>query len=449
MANEKLAILKMLEEGKITAEEAARLMEAGEKNINFDLESKRADMSNAGTYQGGPAAGYSQNQGNTGYSANNNRQGSFNSAQQGGFSSGQSQHQSGQGFNRGYSQHTGTGQNYNGNHNYGGGVEGFATDLGRKFDTFAKDMEPKIQKFAKTVVEKTADVADSLSKTFAGAASPYAPSYKPYGGTPSNSIEKNFEIKIIPGYCELSLSGLNGDVVVNGYNGDKITAKVYYRPKMGAASIELMKLGDKYHLNYDPDEFEFVAIDAYVPESMFKNVKLDTVNGNVFTSTISSEYFTVNTIGGKTELKNIHARYIKTDGGNGDLSLFAISGENAQMEVFNGNVAATSIDVANLGLTAANGSMSMNIDYLRNFNEYTWVLDSSNGKFHMNVPFSNELGYYVKAQTSLGSAKVGISGMNYIVNNGNIVEAKSHNYDTVPKKVKIKAETSNGTLVIN
>lgn len=431
MSNEKMMILKMLEEGKITAEEASRLMDAagsgkGEGKPQYKTENKQPNTSsgvqssyNSGTYT------------------------DFGRSQSGSQSNNQNNHYSGSGY-RQNSQYSSQ------------GFDDFANELGRKFDTFAKDMEPKLQKFTETVVEKTANIADSISRSLNQPSTSYSGgSYqRPHGytmgsGYGANVLEKNFELVVSPGYCELNLSGINGDIVVNGYNGDKITAKVNYRPKFHGAQIELMKLGDKYYLNYNEDEFEFVTVDAYVPEKLFKNVKIETVNGKIYVSTIITDSLVINGINAKSELRNISAENLTMDTSNGETILFGVNGRFGKVETFNGSVNTTAVDIENLSLLASNAPIVMNIDYFNRFNDYTWVIESSNGRLVMNAPTSPELGYYVKARTSLSNVKLGLTGMNYIINNPNFVEAKSYNFDEAPKKIKISAETSNAPLVIN
>jgi len=432
MANEKMMILKMLEEGKISAEEAARLMEAsgGKKTSAKPLEFEKTyaqpgEARTDSTYGSDPAP---NNRPNAGYGQNYSSQGQS-------------------GARQGHS---------------GAGFDDFVSDLSRKFDTFAKDMEPKLQKFTEVVAEKTSNVADSISKSISqsnvpsregthysgGQAGPSR--YRmPATGYGNNSMEKNFEILVQPGYCELNLMGLNGDVLINGYNGDKITARVNYRAKHGAAAIELMKLGDKYYLNYDEDNFEFVTIDAYVPEKMFKNIRVETINGKIILSTIITETLTINGINAKGDIKNISAENLFVDTSNGELVLFNVNGKYGKIDTFNGVVNATGIDIENMSLTSNNAPVTLNIDYFARHTDYTWAVEAANGKLIMNVPSAPDLGYYVKARTSLNNVKLGLTGMEYMVNNSNFVEAKSYGFDNAAKKVRLSAETSNAPLSIN
>ena len=438
MANEKMMILKMLEEGKITATEAARLMEASggkkasSKPLDFEKTHTQDSYTSRGdsTYGSAPTPNNRPNY-NTGYAHN-----------------GQAYSSQGQ---------SGPRQSHQ-----GPGFDNLVNDLGRKFDTFAKDMEPKLQKFSEVVVEKTSSVADSISRSISQSTVPSrggdyhstgqaGPSkYRmPASGYSNNSMEKNFEILVQPGYCELNLTGLNGDVLVNGYNGDKITAKINYRPKRNAAAIDLMKLGDKYYLNYDEDDFEFVTIDAYVPEKMFKNIRVETINAKIILSTIITESLTINGINAKGDIKNVSAENLFIDTSNGELALFGINGKYGKIDTFNASVNATGIDIENMSLTSNNAPVTLNIDYFARYTDYTWAVEAANGKLIMNIPSAPDLGYYVKAKTSLNNVKLGLTGMEYIVNNNNFVEAKSYSFDAAPKKVRLSAETSNAPLSIN
>ena len=431
MANEKMMILKMLEEGKITAAEAAKLMEAsgGKKTSSAPLEfdktytTTREDSRDSSTYGSNPTPNTRPN------------------------------------VNQGQSY---SGQNGARQSHQGPGFDEFVSDLGRKFDTFARDMEPKLQRFTEVVAEKTSNVADSISKSISQSTVPSregthysgrqaGPSkYRmPASGYNNNSMEKNFEILVQPGYCELNLMGLNGDVLVNGYNGDKITARVNYRAKFGAAAIELMKLGDKYYLNYDEDAFEFVTIDAYVPEKMFKNIKIETINAKITLSTLIAETLSVNGINTKSDIKNVSAENLFIDTSNGELILFNVNGKYGKIDTFNGPVNATGLDVENMSLTSNNAPVTLNIDYFARYTDYAWAVESANDKLTMNIPSAPDLGYYVKARTSLNNVKLGLTGMEYMINNSNFVEAKSFGFDSSPKKVKLSVETSNAPLNIN
>jgi hypothetical protein len=59
------------------------------------------------------------------------------------------------------------------------------------------------------------------------------------------------------------------------------------------------------------------------------------------------------------------------------------------------------------------------------------------------------LGYHIKAHVSLGSIRLGLVNLNYLINNSSMTEAQTIGFDTCPKKVKCVLEASNAPLQIN
>jgi hypothetical protein len=100
-------------------------------------------------------------------------------------------------------------------------------------------------------------------------------------------------------------------------------------------------------------------------------------------------------------------------------------------------------------LVSVNGGITVNMSAFREYNEYIWDVESSNGKLSMNLPTTPELGYYVKAHVTLGQIRLGLTNLNYIINTSAMTEAKSINFDACPKKVKFALEGSNAPLQIN
>ncbi|MDR2648626.1 MAG: DUF4097 domain-containing protein [Clostridiales bacterium] len=401
MPNEKLVILKMLEEGKISAKEAGRLLEAS------DREDSRPPRQ---TYGGQPGQ----------------------SASPGGYDPGAS--------------YPGGANNrpYDDTPRPAGGLDGFAGDLSRKFDAFARDLEPKLQRFSETVVEKTADFADKISRSLEDSSRP--PARSPLR---ADSQEKRFELFVSPGYNELNIAGLNGDVLIHGYNGDKISASVFCRPRRLNAPLSFMRLGNKYFLNYDDDEFEKVTVDAYVPESMFNVVTVNTINGILDVSTLSAENISLNNSNGQTKLQSLAADFLRTECNNGRLDIGIVKARNARVENFNGAIDVLDLDSSNLKLTSVNGGIVVNMSHYAAFSDYVWDIESSNGKMTLNLPTYPDLGYHVKAHASLGQIRIGLTNLNYLFNSSSLTEAKSISFDRCSKKVKLALETSNATLQIN
>ncbi|MDR2166695.1 MAG: DUF4097 domain-containing protein [Clostridiales bacterium] len=401
MQSEKMMILKMLEEGKINADEASRLLAAGEDR------GQRSEVRAAPPPVRPPASG--------GVPASQRVPGAP--------------------------------------------TESAIDSMGRKIGAFVKEMEPKVKKVAGVVVEKTASAAESISKSLSGRASAEKPMAYSAGQTAgyaapkakaaAGGIEDVVEIKVEQPGGELNLTGLNGQVLVKGYNGDKISAKIYTVAKRAGARVSLATLGNKYYLSFDENDFERVCIDAFVPESMFDNIKVATVNGDLSLSTVSANFVFVENIGGSTEVVGVNARQLSVESNNGVLSLKDTTAERGHVENFNGPININKIDIADLKATTFNGGIDMQIAAFAAYDSYKWYVETSNGKLFVVLPTYATLGYHIKAHAALDAVKLGLVSMNYLRNDRSFVEAKSANFDSSLKQVEMELATSNAPLIIN
>ncbi|MCL2202924.1 MAG: DUF4097 domain-containing protein [Defluviitaleaceae bacterium] len=329
-------------------------------------------------------------------------------------------------------------------------------DLGRRFESFAKDLEPKVSKFAEVVAEKITAGADMLSKAFTAdppahtAQRSHAPPPVPRPApSPSGLTEKNIEMGVAAGFNELALSGINGDLRIKGYNGDKITASIAYRAKRAGAEIELMKLGNKYQLNYEPDDFERVVIDAYVPERAFSVIKLDGINTHMDISSLSASDLRITNANGNLRLSNVAATNITAESSAGRFIVSNISAQSAAFENVNGSVEADELDISKLSLTNYNGPLSLLMSTFAQHSDYLWSIETGNAKLNMNLPTLPDLAYHIKAHAAMGEIRLGLTGLQFMINDSTLAEARSTHFDHAAKRVKMTVETSNAPLVIN
>lgn len=310
-------------------------------------------------------------------------------------------------------------------------------ELGRKFAAFAKDWEPKIQKATEIVAEKTVVIADKLSSALEAGAKSFESSVSKQttaataGGTgPSGGTERHIEQLVSEGYNELSLSALNANVTIKGYNGDKISARITYKAKRTGAAIDLIKLGGKYYLNYEEDDFHSVAIDAYVPSDKFQIANISGANGNI-------------------EISGLTGTQLQISGGNGRMRVTEMAYSHAVIEHYNGTIEAGQIDAEKLSITNFNGPVSMNMSDFARYDEYLWSIETSNAKLTLNVPSLPDLGYHIRASSALGNIRVGLTGLEFISNEPGMAEARSAGFDSRAKKVRLALETSNAALTVN
>jgi hypothetical protein len=409
MENEKIMILKMLESGKITSAEAAQLLQSVDEK---DTPASAAPPPVPKSSQAPPpvpprGADYDRSRSNNGPASSSA--------------------------------------------DMGRKLEDMAVDMGRKAVAFAKDMEPKIQKFTESVASTIVGGADRLSRSISETASqPTSHPGKPAAAGPSGGKnEKNLEMLVSAGYNELDISCINGELRLKGYNGDKITAKLSYKPRRSGAAIELKKLGGRYYLNYEQDDFEQVSIDAYVPERSFQVIKLENLNGLMDISSLAANEITLSNSNGNTKLAALGAEKLVTESSNGHFTLSNIAADTAEIENVNGLLEAEELDVAKLSLTNFNGPLSLWVSSFARYNQYDWAVETGNAKMTMNLPASPDLGYDIKARAAMGDIRLGLTGLQYTVNEPAMAEARSAHYDKAAKQIRLSVETSNAPLTIN
>ena len=344
-------------------------------------------------------------------------------------------------------------------------IEAFGRNLSKKIGVLTKEMEPKLKKMTEVVVDVTATTADKISKsisqmtdserdttrqydTRSTAPRPPSPS-RPPSPTSMTATAKTFEIIVNERDSELILSGFNGNVSLKGYNGDKITAKVYYKTRDSKASIDLIKLGNKYVFDYQQENFKEVSIEAYIPEFMFSQITVETINGNLSLHTLKVGDLLIKNLNGNTDLSDLNCGKIDYESSNGSLDITNVVSQKATFENFNGRISIKGIDVEHLQIESFNESIIMNVLNLANFNNYIWNIESSNGELDIIAPSGFDIGYHLEARTSLSKIKIGLTGINYISNSETHAEVKSFHYDDAQKKVRMKLQTSNGNLSIN
>lgn len=411
MSSEKMAILKMLDEGKITADNAAKLLAAlGDENA------------------GGAAPG---------------------------------------GAPHGAADAPGAGRDYGSQARNAAGTGAGASwtaDLGKKIEVIAKDLEPKLQKLVGTVAEKSVEFADKASKGIQSAretaradaarraATPRpAPAPTPTAPPPSATAAPGgvTELKVTPDMPnELILKSPRGGVSIKGYNGDKATLKISSGGRVIDKGIEFLQLGCVYQLNYDTS-ITNINIEAFVPFGMFKSIRVETSYGSVALDNLECQMIDVNTSNCSISVKNIKCDNVKLDNLNGEVLLSNASGQKIRVENANGAISVTNADFAEAKIETTAEPIQLVCQGFYKYDEYRWVFRTSNARMKASLPVALDTGYDIKAYTSLSDLSNGLSGITYTRNERNSIEGKTENFDRCSKKVYLEMDTSNAPLQIN
>jgi len=251
-------------------------------------------------------------------------------------------------------------------------------------------------------------------------------------------IEKIFRLPLGEDRCKLNITGINGNIILTGYEGDMVCAKIMYKPKTYDATIMFTsdKTG-KYFLTYDKENFDSVWAEIYVPARFFREIRIKANNGKVLVSGISAGLLLAACAG--CELKNTYAANLRVESNKRNAYLQNVSAMQGKVSLSGGRLHAVGLDVKELELSAQNGNVALAAKCERHM-DYKWNLNCSDGKLNIDLPEKQGLGYYILAQSRVSGVKMALKNMDILMSGHNFIEAKSQKYDISLKKIYLKVD---------
>jgi DUF4097 and DUF4098 domain-containing protein YvlB len=169
-----------------------------------------------------------------------------------------------------------------------------------------------------------------------------------------------------------------------------------------------------------------VEITVFLPESISIDMDVKTSNGDLELNDIEGESISLTTSNGRMVLQQVYANTISCRTSNG--------------KIFG------TLEASETRLTTSNGGIEINITCTFTAKYY---LETSNGAIELTIPRTDNLGYEVDLDTSLGSIDINLPEITYSINQRTRKIAKTVGFETKPIKINIQADTSIGDIEIN
>lgn len=247
----------------------------------------------------------------------------------------------------------------------------------------------------------------------------------------------------------LDFSSINGELVLKGYNGDKLTLKVVYLPKNNDANIEIYKTENKkYKLAFEKELFSKVSIEALIPRKYIKTIFLSAMNTNFSVDNVMIEELFCETENSNGILENVQGKNVNINNSNGKLIIRNVSLDSLKVLNLNHYVNFSNVDIKDLVVDVLNGKITLVNDYFNLFEDYNWKLETQNSPIMIEINTDN-VNYDIDAKTSLGNINILKNNLVYMKNEPCIIIAKSQNKDKSFKNLKLNLETTNSTIVLN
>ncbi len=395
---EKMLILKMLEEGKITSEEAVKLLEALESGSGKQHQTE-----------------------------SNNKQ------KQNGFQSEVEKVRE-----RLYEWKKEFKTNY-GNYKQ------------KDFDRTIEDFVDKAEKLGKNVAVTTFGIVDKVVDAVGSFID--TNSFNIFG---SYKLEERvYEAEAVEGTA-LSIEGVNGTIILKKHQDNKVIIKSKVRSPQNNADQLLKFENESGNISIKVDKAFNVSVsyEVFLPETNFKHVRLITNNGKIYAEDTIANVFEGVTKNGHIEIIGVKSNKINLNTKNARIQMSYITGREIDINTTNSVIDIKHIKTEQINAVTTNGRiLAENLQDCEESPDMNINFKTTNAWIKVNMNDMDDRGYKVKAQTTNGGINLLIPQIVY--NNmgkqgftGSVVEAESAGYAGFAKKVNMNMETVNGYVEI-
>lgn len=390
---EKMLILKMLQEGKISAEEAHKLLEAvGANNTSFESDARRNEKK------------FEEKMQELHQKANKvaEKLGSTLNTSAEKFSS---------------------------------NSEKFGDDFSKRMESFGNDIADSAVKFTDRMVNYLGNFIDI--------------------GYDKYQYNKNYVYEITDN-AHISVDTCNFAVVVNPTSESNLVLNLYVNTLIPSLSIdEYFQVSQSDNSLSFKTQFPsrtWGKMEIRVPKHL-SNLNIITTNGKCELIDIAVDNIESNTSNGRISLTNCQSKTISAITSNGKITVAGTSAAFADLSTSNGKIEIGNCQFDKMDAKTSNGSIVLDGIYKMSSVEGNYNLRTSNGKIVIELNNSETCGCMIDAGTSLGSITVDLPQLNYFVDKKSFsmqstAQIKSANFDALADKIIINAHTSNSSIVI-
>ena len=322
----------------------------------------------------------------------------------------------------------------------------------KDFDRMVDDFSAKAEKFGKNVASTTFGIVDKIVDYVGSVVD--TGSFSIFGNY--NVVEKNFEAAVQEG-MDLDLEGINGQISVKKHLENKIIIKSKIRSPQSYTDdvILFSNSGNAVTLKLNKTEFISVSHEVFVPAVKFNKIRLETKNGKINVEDTLSQQFESITKNAMIDLMGVNSDNIFIDTKNAKVFANYIIGKTVNISTRNSIIDIKNIKTEKLSAITANGKIAVeNVQNIDGSADITLELKTKNGDIKANINDMENRAYKVQARTTNGGINLLIPELLYS-NPGKsfspdkAVDAQTSTYNNdAPQRVNIYAETLNGYIEV-
>jgi DUF4097 and DUF4098 domain-containing protein YvlB len=321
----------------------------------------------------------------------------------------------------------------------------------KDFDKTMDDFAHKAEKVGKTVANTTVGIVDKVVDYVGSLVD--TNSFNFFSRYTPVDIKKETEVH---DGTNLVVEGINGHISVKRYSGDKIIVNSRIRGPENTPEtvLRFSEAENTIGLTLVNPANISITHEILLPGIKFGSIKLTTVNGRIYAENSISETFEAATKNSHIELMGLQSEKISASTKNARIELRYLNCKEIIADTSNANVDVRHIKTVNLSASAVNGKIVCeNIQNIDNSDDLYLKLKTSQGGIKINMNDVDNRGYAIKAKTTNGSINLLVPDLVYkSADNQNhrshVVIADSQNLDNYGQKVYIDAETQNSYIEI-
>ena len=321
----------------------------------------------------------------------------------------------------------------------------------KDFDKAVEDFSSKVENVGKNLAYTTIGMADKLVD-FVGSFID-TNSFNVFGNY--KAVSKTHEVHDVNEGMELFVEGLNGNILVKKHSENKIVLKALVRSPLDNAD-EILVFNQNENivsLKYNKIGNISVSYEVFLPDVKFKNISLVTKNGKIYVEDSLAEKFEAVTSNNNIDLMGVNSDQINISTKNARIQFGYVISKNIDINTDNTVIDIKHIKAENINAVTRNGRILIeNVHYYQGSNNINLNLKTVQAGIKVNMNDMEKRGYKIKANTSNGEINLLIPELTYRNMSkqmrNSFVEAESNGYEGFENKVNISVETVNGFIEI-
>ncbi|NMB11736.1 MAG: DUF4097 domain-containing protein [Firmicutes bacterium] len=259
---------------------------------------------------------------------------------------------------------------------------------------------------------------------------------------------------------QLELVTDNGSIEVEGWSEDyyRLALKLKVRGSDEQAArerageiVEMEEGSGRLRIVSKAGPNEALHIRLSVPQDKLYQLAFSTSNGEVKTRSLKNVVGSIVTSNGRVNLENISGERLTARTSNGPVECDDLSVRELMLSTSNGRIRVDGF-AQRLEARTSNGSIEVNPRLGDLLQEQTLDLNTSNGGIRVKLPLALQNACWLDVSNSFSAIKVGLEDLLYHIKEHsfgfNRIQAETKGYGTAHAKIRIYARTSNGGISI-